>query len=72
MVAVTSPGPEFDELTDKDEFSINEYNESLLLKCRAKKIYEIVNKQVKFLTSQYIGICESAYTKGYALNIVLI
>ena len=31
-------------------------------------IYEILNKQVKFLTSQYIGTCKSAYTKGYALN----
>ena len=31
-------------------------------------MYEIVNKQVKFLTSQYIGTCKSAYTKGYALN----
>ena len=29
---------------------------------------KIVNKQVKILTSQYIGICKSAYTKGYALN----
>ena len=36
--------------------------------CRAKKMYEILNKQVKFLTSQYIGTCKSAYTKGYALN----
>ena len=34
----------------------------------AKKIYEIVNKQVKFLTFQYVGTCISAYTKGYALN----
>ena len=32
------------------------------------KMYEIVNKQVKFLTSQYVGNCKSAYTKGYALN----
>ena len=32
------------------------------------KMYEIVNKQVNFLTSQYIGTCKSAYTKGYALN----
>ena len=32
------------------------------------KMYVIVNKQVKFLTSQYIGTCKSAYTKGYALN----
>ena len=32
------------------------------------KMYEIVNKQVKFLTSQYVGTCKSAYTKGYALN----
>ena len=31
----------------------------------------IVNKQVKFLTSQYIGTCKSSYTKGYALNWVL-
>ena len=34
-------------------------------------MYEIVNKQVKFLTTQYIGTCKSAYTKGYALNRVL-
>ena len=31
-------------------------------------MYEIINKQVKFLTSQYIGTCKSAYTKGYALK----
>ena len=31
-------------------------------------MYEIVNKQVKFLTSQCIGTFTSAYTKGYALN----
>ena len=49
-------------------FSIGENNESLFLNCRAKKMYEIVNKQVKFLTTQYIGTCKSAYTKGYALN----
>lgn len=36
--------------------------------CRAKKIYEIVNKQVKILTSQYVGTFASDYTKGYALN----
>ena len=35
------------------------------------KMYEIVNKQVKFLTSQYVGTCKGAYTKGYALNWVL-
>ena len=49
-------------------FSISENNEGLLLNCRAKKMYEILNKQVKILTSQYIGTCKSAYTKGYALN----
>ena len=49
-------------------FSISENNEGLLLNCRAKKMYEIVNKQVKFLTTQHIGTCKSAYTKGYALN----
>ena len=27
-----------------------------------------VNKQVKFLTSQYIGTFASAYIKGYAIN----
>lgn len=31
-------------------------------------MYERLNKQEKFLTSQYIGICKSAYTKVYALN----
>ena len=31
------------------------------------KMYEIVNKQVKILTAQYIGTCKSAYTNGYAL-----
>ena len=39
-------------------------NVSILLNCRAKKMYEIVNKQIKILTSQYIGTCKSAYTKG--------
>ena len=43
-------------------------DENLLLNCRAKKMYEILNKQVKFLTSQYIGTCKSAYTQSYALN----
>lgn len=31
-------------------------------------MYEILNKQVNYLTSQYVGTCKSAYTKGYALN----
>ena len=31
-------------------------------------MYEVVNKQVKFLITQYIGTCKSAYTNGYALN----
>lgn len=29
---------------------------------------EMVDKQVKILTTQYIGTCKSAYAKGYALN----
>ena len=29
---------------------------------------EILNKQVKFLTSQYIGTCKITYTSGYVLN----
>ena len=37
-------------------------------KSLACKMYEIVNKQVKFLTSQYIGTCKSAYTKGHVQN----
>ena len=41
---------------------------SLLELCHGEKKYGILNKQVKFLTSQYIGTCKSAYTKGYALN----
>ena len=32
------------------------------------KMYEILNKQVKFLTTQYICTYKSAYTKGFALN----
>ena len=32
------------------------------------KMYGIVDKRMNFLTSQYIGTCKSAYTKGYALN----
>ena len=44
---------------------------SLLELCHGEKKYVILNKQVKFLTSQYIGTCKSAYTKGYALNRVL-
>lgn len=49
-------------------FSISENNESLLLNCRAKKMHEILNKQMGFLTSQYVGTCKSANTKGHALN----
>ncbi len=43
---------------------------SLLELSHGEKKYEILNKQMKFLTSQYIGTgtCKSAYTKGYALN----
>ena len=41
---------------------------SLFELCHGEKKYVILNKQVKFLTSQYIGTCKSAYTKGYAIN----
>ena len=40
-------------------FSINESNESLLSNFREKKMYEIVNKHIKKLTTQYIGTCKS-------------
>lgn len=53
---------------NKPTFSISENNESLLSNCSTKKMYEILNKQVKILTSQYIGTCKSAYTNGYSLN----
>ena len=33
-----------------------------------RKCMPTVNKQVKILTSQYIGTCKIAYTKGYVLN----
>ena len=36
---------------------------SLRSNCRAKKMYEIVNKHVVLLISQYIGNCKSTYTK---------
>lgn len=41
---------------------------SLLELCHGEKKYVILNKQVKFLTSQYMGTYTIAYTKGYALN----
>ena len=41
---------------------------SLLELCNGEKKYVILNKQVKILTSQYIGSFASAYTKGYALD----
>ena len=41
---------------------------SLLELSHSEKKYVILNKQVKFLTTQHIGTCKSAYTKGYALN----
>ena len=41
---------------------------SLLELCHGEKKYERLNKQVKLLTSQYIGTCKSAYTSDYALN----
>ena len=59
---------EINRIGNMPTFSISENNESLLSDCRAKKMYVIVNIQVKFLTTQYIGTCKSAYTKGYALN----
>ena len=31
-------------------------------------MYEVVNNQVNFLTTQYIGTYKSACTKGNALN----
>ena len=64
----TADNHEINRIGNMPIFSIGENNESLFLNCRAKKMYEIVNKQVKFLTTQYIGTCKSAYTKGYALN----
>ena len=41
---------------------------SLLELCHGEKKYEKLNKQVKFLTSQYIGTCKSTNTSGYVLN----
>ena len=37
---------------------------SLLELCHGEKKYEILDKQVKFLTSQYIGTCKSAYKRA--------
>lgn len=41
---------------------------SLLELCHGEKKYVILNKQVKFLTTQYVGTYKSVYTKVYALN----
>ena len=52
-----------------EAFSIShEQSQACLNYAMARKSMKIVNKQVKILTSQYIGTCKSAYTKGYALN----
>ena len=53
------------------KFLISEYNERLLSNCRAKKMYEIVNKHIDYLIPQYTGTCKSAYTKEDALICVL-
>ena len=52
--------------TSVDQACLN--NAEYSRKSLVGKMYVIVNEQVKFLTSQYIGTCKSAYTKGYALN----
>ena len=41
---------------------------SLLELCHGEKKYVILNKQVKILTSQYVGTCIRAYTNALALN----
>lgn len=58
------------KLTSKmyEAFSIShEQSQACLNYAMARKSMKIVNKQVKFLTSQYIGTFASAYTKDYAL-----
>ena len=40
---------EINRIGNMPTFSISENNKSLLSDCRAMKMYEIVNKQVKFL-----------------------
>ena len=39
---------------------------NLLELCHGEKMYEILNKQVEILTTQYIVTCKSAYRNGYA------
>lgn len=53
-------------------FSISENNESLLSDCQAKKMYEIVNKQVKFLTafsSSQMNRAKYAYAMLWRRNV---
>ena len=45
-------------------FSISENNKSLLLNCRAKKLYEIVNKQVKFFNNSIYRHLQKCLYKG--------
>ena len=52
-----------------EAFSIShEQSQACLNNAMARKSMKIVNKQVIFFITQYIGTCKSAYTKGYALN----
>ena len=52
-----------------EAFSIShEQSQACLNFAMARKSMKILNKQVIFLISQYIGTCKRDYTKGYALN----
>ena len=45
-------------------FSISEYNKNEFLNCRTQEMYQIVNKHIEFLTTQIIGTCKRAYSRG--------
>ena len=63
---------EINRIGNMPTFSISENNESLLSDCQAKKMYEIVNKQVKFLTafsSSQMNRAKYAYAMSWRRNV---
>ena len=55
---------EINRIGNMPTFSISEYNKSLLLNCRAKKMYEKVSKQVKIFNISIYRHLQKCLYKG--------